>query len=71
MVVGLLTRDLCRVPAIAAIQARAALKIDAAEHALNRIAADCAKVIGAPLLPAVHPARRVEHRPGPGQRLAA
>lgn len=63
MVVGVLTRDLARVPAIAAIQVHAALKIDAAEHALSRIVADCSKVLAAPLVPARRPAHRLTHRP--------
>jgi hypothetical protein len=63
MVVGVLTRDLAHVSAITAIQAGAALKIDAAEHALGRIVADCSKLLTAPLLPARQPARRLVHRP--------
>jgi hypothetical protein len=62
IVVDLLRRDLARAHAIAAIQAHAALKIDAAEYALNRIVADCAAVLTTPLMPLRPPARRV-HRP--------
>jgi hypothetical protein len=62
MVLGVLTRDLARVPAVAAIHAQAALKIDAAEHALGRIIADCSKVLAAPPVPARRPVRRLVHR---------
>jgi hypothetical protein len=68
MVVGLIRRDLARVSGIAAIQARAVLKIDAAEHALNRIVADCAKVLAPPATPALRPALRLAHRPEPEAR---
>jgi hypothetical protein len=56
IVVGIAARELARVPAIAALQGRAALKIDAAEHALARIVADCAKVLPARATPAPQPA---------------
>jgi hypothetical protein len=62
MIANLLKRDLARIPAIVSIQAHAALKIDAAEHALNRIVADCSKVLSAPLVPVRRPARRLAHR---------
>ena len=58
IVVDLAERELARVPAIAALQARAALKIDAAEHALGRIVADCAKVFAVPAAPAAQPAHQ-------------
>jgi hypothetical protein len=46
IVAGIAAREAARGAAIAALHARAAIKIDAAEHALNRILADCAKVLG-------------------------
>jgi hypothetical protein len=48
IVVGIAAREIARGAAIAALHARAALKIDAAEHALSRILADCAKVLRVP-----------------------
>ena len=61
IVIGIADRELQRVPAIAAHQARAAVQIDAAEHALGRIVADCAKVFA---LPAAQTARQPAARPG-------
>jgi hypothetical protein len=63
IVIGLAERELARAPAIAALQTRAALKIDAAEHALGRIIADCAKVLAAPAVPAPQPGRQLPPRP--------
>jgi hypothetical protein len=53
IVVGVAAREAARASAVAALQARAALKIDAAEHALGRILADCARVVPAAEPPAV------------------
>jgi hypothetical protein len=63
IVMDLAARELARAPKIAALQARAALKIDAAEHALSRIVADCAKVLAAPVAPAPQPALQLAPRP--------
>jgi hypothetical protein len=54
IVVGVAAREVARAPVIVALQARAALKIDAAEHALRRIVADCARVLPAPAASAAH-----------------
>lgn len=67
MVTGLIARDVSRADEIAAIQARAAVKIDAAEHALNLTIADCAKILataGAATLrwPVRRPTRLAEPR---------
>jgi hypothetical protein len=64
----LATRELTRAPRIAALQARAALKIDAAEHALRRIVADCARVLADPVAPAPQPALFLASRPEARQR---
>jgi hypothetical protein len=69
----LAARELARAPEIASIQAHAALKIDAAEHAYNRIVADCAKILAAPVAPTFRPAPQLAHQPQPQaeQQLAA
>ena len=73
MVTGLAARELARGPDIAAIQAQVALKIDAAEHAYNRIVADCAKVFRVAATPTFRPARQLAHQlePPARQPLAA
>jgi hypothetical protein len=72
IVVGIAERELARVPAIAALQVRAAVKIDAAEHALGRIIADCAKVFAVPAAPAAQPAQQPTARPeAPARRPLA
>jgi hypothetical protein len=57
-------RDLARASELASIQTRAALQIDAVEHAYNRMLAQCATVLdlgtAQPLEPAVAPAREPE-----------
>ena len=63
IVVGIAARGVARVPVVVALQARAALKIDAAEHALSRILADCARVLPAPAAPAAQPAPQAELQP--------
>ena len=68
IVMDLATRELARAPRIAALQARAALKIDAAEHALSRIVADCTKVLADPVAPAPRPALCLASRPEARQR---
>jgi len=68
MVVALATRELSRAPEVAAIQTRAALKIDSAEHAYNRMVADCAKVCGASVAPTFQPARQLTREPEPQAR---
>ncbi len=65
IVVDIAAREVARAPAIAALQARAALKIDAAEHALGRILADCAKVLPAPAAPTARPAPEPASQPEP------
>ena len=64
-------RDVARAAEIAAIQARAALQIDAVEHAYNRMLAQCAGVMGhlatRPLEPVQEPAAEAAER----QPLAA
>jgi hypothetical protein len=64
IVVGIAEHERARVPAIVALQVRAAVKIDAAEHALSRIIADCARVSAVPAARAAQPA----HQPAPPAR---
>jgi hypothetical protein len=63
IVVAIAAREVARAPVIVALQARAALKIDAAEHALRRIMADCARILPAPAAPAVLPASKPASQP--------
>jgi hypothetical protein len=49
------------------MQAQAAFQIDAAEHALNRLLADCAPVAVVPASPSVTPQRELakpDEKPG-------
>jgi hypothetical protein len=55
IVMGIAAREVARASTIAALQARAELKIDAAEHALRRILADCAPVLPTRGAPATRP----------------
>jgi hypothetical protein len=56
-------------PALTALQARAALQIDAAEYAFNRLVGECAKVAALPVAPTFATARELPaqaaspHRP--------
>jgi len=63
MVIGLVARELSRAAELAAAQAHAALKIDAAEHAYNRIVADCAKICRPSAAPTFRPARQLTRQP--------
>ena len=60
--------DLARAPELAAMQARAALQIDAAEHAYNRVLADCAKACRLPVAPTFQPMRQLARQPEPPAR---
>jgi hypothetical protein len=72
IVTGFLARELARMSEIAALQAGAALKIDAAEHAYNRIVADCARILGPAFAPTFQPPRQLAREPDPArQSLAA
>ena len=55
--------DVADRPSLAAIQARAAIQIDAAEHALNRLLAECAAVATLPIEPTFATARELPARP--------
>jgi hypothetical protein len=55
--------DLARGQRIAALQEDATLKLLSAEHALNRLAADCARLRHASAAPAFELPSRAEHRP--------
>jgi hypothetical protein len=60
-------REIRRAPDALSLHVRAATQIDAAEHALNRILADCANVgcrIGTPTL---EPVRQLAREPGAGR----
>jgi hypothetical protein len=52
-------RDLARVPDLLSMQARAAEQIDAAEHAFNRLLAECSLVARASVEPTFTPARQL------------
>src|SRR5262245_43793179 len=52
-----------RIPDLAAIQADAALQIDAAEHAFNRMLAECAGIAGSKLTPTFEPLRKFAPQP--------
>lgn len=62
-VMDIAARDIARVPELASIQARAALQIDAAEHAFNRMLAECASVIAVPVAPAFETVHRLARQP--------
>ena len=47
-------RDVSRAAELPALQASAAVKIDSAEHALNRLVADCARLRRTPASPPAH-----------------
>lgn len=47
-------------PALASLQANAASNIDAAEHALNRLLADCAAVMTLPMSPTLEARRELK-----------
>jgi len=68
--------DLERAPDLQAMQADAALQIDAAEHAFNRMVAECAKVSNPQVAPTFEPSHRLpseQEKPAaaPQQPLAA
>jgi len=72
IVMTIAAREVARAPAVAALHARAALKIDAAEHALSRIIADCAKILAAPVAAAAQPALQLIPQPeAPARRQLA
>lgn len=52
-------RDLARVPDLLSMQARAAEQIDAAEHAFNRLLAECSLVARASVEPTFTPVRQL------------
>ncbi|MBX9591111.1 MAG: hypothetical protein K2X43_17635 [Hyphomonadaceae bacterium] len=55
--------ELSRAPDLQSMQARAALQIDAAEHAFNRLIAECAKVSAPVVAPTFEPARQLVREP--------
>ena len=55
--------ELERAPDLQSMQARAALQIDAAEHAFNRLLAECAKVNGSTIAPTFEPVRQLAREP--------
>jgi hypothetical protein len=57
--------ELVRAPDLRSMQADAARQIDAAEHAFNRLLAECAKVTSLVLAPTFEPLRQLVHEPTP------
>ena len=57
--------ELVRAPDLQSIQADAAMQIDAAEHAFNRMLAECAKVTSLVVAPTFEPLRRLVREPVP------
>ena len=55
--------ELARVPELVSMQAGAARQIDAAEHALNRLLAECATVMSPPVSPTFEPMRQLVREP--------
>lgn len=51
--------ELTRAPDLHSIQARAAMQIDAAEHAFNRLLAECARVSTPVVSPSLEPVREL------------
>ena len=66
-------QELARAPDLQSMQARAAEQIDAAEHALNRLLAECAGIANLPVEPTLTPDRQLKpEAPAPArQSLAA
>ena len=52
-------------PSLAAIQAQAAFQIDAAEHAFNRLLAECASVMRLPVAPTFETMHALLQQPAP------
>lgn len=55
--------ELVRGPDLLSLHADAALQIDAAEHAFNRLLAECAKVTSLVVAPTFEPLRQLAHEP--------
>jgi len=55
--------ELVRAPDLGSIQARAAAQIDAAEHAFNRLLAECAQVSTPLVTPTFEPLRQLAREP--------
>jgi hypothetical protein len=62
--------ELVRAPDLRSMQADAAMQIDAAEHAFNRMLAECAKVTSLVVAPTFEPLRQLVREPAavPAQR---
>jgi hypothetical protein len=68
----LAVQELGRAPDLQTLQARAAEQIDAAEHALNRLLADCAGIANLPVEPTLTPERQLKAEPSaPAQQSLA
>jgi hypothetical protein len=63
LVVHRATQDLWRGPELADLHADAQLRIESAEHAYNRVVADCAKLCDLPVAPTVDPASQAPAAP--------
>ena len=57
--------ELDRAPQLRSIQADAARQVDAAEHAFNRLLAECAKVTSLVVAPTFEPLRQLVREPAP------
>jgi hypothetical protein len=57
--------ELDRAPDLRSMQAEAARQVDAAEHAFNRMLAECAKVTSLVVAPTFEPLRQLVREPAP------